>query len=143
MLKRWCTSAFLYGSGEILCDKISKRDPDTARTTRTVVFGATGDAICLRAFHKVVDTHIKFPFVRMLSEQLLYSPFSNMSYLTIVKQGFDWNLSEFVTVYKNDCMYWPFVSYIGYKFVPFHIRYAYVSTASLVWNTWRSGLVRN
>ena len=105
--------------------------------------GATGDAVFLRAFHRTVERRLPSPFLRMVAEQALYSPPSNAAYLTVARGGLDWTAQDWWRVYRNDCAFWPFASFVGYRFVPFSIRYLYVSFASLVWGAWRSALVPN
>lgn len=105
--------------------------------------GATGDAILLRGFHGIVEQRVPSPFLRMLTEQLVYSPLSNGAYLTVARGGMDWTFKDWWRVYRNDCAFWPVASYVGYRFVPFQVRYMYVSGCSLLWGTWRSALVSN
>ena len=103
--------------------------------------GACADVFCLRQFHFFVETNLSSPVKRMLAEQLVYSPLSNAGYLYLAK-GSEWSLDEWAKVYMRDWSFWPLASYVGYRFVPVHSRYLYISFATLAWNSWRSMLVK-
>jgi hypothetical protein len=138
MLKRWVACASIYGSGEVLCNYLTKREHDAERTSRVVIWGATVDSVFLRGFHHLVERRLPNPVLRVACEQLCYSPLSNAAYLTNVKQGFSWSIDDWVRLYSRDCLFWPGVSYMGYRLVPLRVRFLYISTASLAWNVWRS-----
>lgn len=141
MWQRWLACAGIYSGGELICNYITQRPRDYDRTLRIVAWGSTADSIFLRRFHHIVERRLPNPLLRMACEQLCYSPVSNASYLTIVKQGFSWTFDDWAHVYTHDCTFWPLVSFIGYRLVPLPARFLYVSTASLVWNVWRSANV--
>ncbi len=142
MLK-WCTSASVYALGEAIGAHIRKEPVDAHRLGRTVVSGATADTVFLRFFHKMVDKKLPAPLLRVVAEQAIYAPCSNAAYLTLAKGSFSWEYKDWETLYVRDCTFWPFVSYIGYRFVPLRTRWLYVSFATLGWNTWRSTVVQN
>lgn len=142
MWRRWCTCASVYLVGENIGAWLRDEPVDPTRVTRTTLVGATTDAFVLRSFHRVVDRRLPSPFLRMLAEQSMYAPLSNMGYLTLV-HGRQWEWDEWRRVYARDCLFWPVASYIGYRYVPFPQRYLYVSFATLVWTTGRSAWVHN
>lgn len=141
MIHRWLACAGIYASGEYICGKIKARNHSAERTARVVCYGATTDSIFLRRFHYIVERRIPNPLLRMACEQLLYSPVSNMSYLTVATGGFSWSFQDWARIYSADCMFWPFISFVGYRFIPVRVRFLYVSAASLAWNVWRSSNV--
>ena len=143
MLRRWFTSASIYLVGETVANWACDRPSDHGRTLRATAMGATGDAILLRGFQGIVERRVPNPLLRTMAEQLVYSPLSNGAYLTVARGGMGWTLKDWWRVYRNDCAFWPMASYIGYRFVPFHVRYLYVSGCSLLWGTWRSTIVSN
>ena len=140
--RRWCTCASVYLVGETAGAWLRDEALDPPRVARTTFVGATADALLLRSFHRAVDRRLPSPFRRMLAEQCLYSPLSNMGYLTLV-HGMKWEWEEWRRVYARDCLFWPVASYIGYRYVPFPTRYLYVSMATLVWTTGRSAIVKS
>ncbi len=141
MLLHWLACASIYGCGEIICNYTTHRSHDPNRTVRIVAWGATADSIFLRRFHHIVERRLPNPLLRMACEQMCYSPVSNASYLTIARQGLSWTFDDWARIYTRDCVFWPIVSYMGYRLVPLRARFLYVSTASLVWNVWRSANV--
>lgn len=141
MLQRWAASASVYVVAELLGARLESREPTKERVLSVAALGATGDALCLRGFHYAVDRCLPHPILRTLAEQALYAPVSNSSYLTIANRGLHWDFEDFKRLYVRDCAFWSVASYVGYSFVPFQVRYLYVSGSSLFWSTWRSSLV--
>jgi len=142
MMRRWVASASVYVVAEMLGAHIEGRQPTKERVVPVAMMGATGDALCLRSFHYAVERCLPHPILRTLAEQALYAPVSNTAYLTLAKRGLDWDFQDFKSLYLRDCAFWSVASYAGYSLVPFHVRYLYVSGASLLWSTWRSTLVK-
>lgn len=140
MLRRWLSSACVYVFGESTGACLDDRTLSLDRIATVATFGATADAVALRAFHVAVETRLPSPLFRMLAEQVMYAPFSNTAYLTMAKKT-DWTFDDFTRLYSRDCSFWSVASYVGYRYVPLRIRYLYVSGATLCWNTWRSSLV--
>ena len=83
MLRRWGASALIYTVGEIAGAALQQTPPDPHRVGRVAAVGAVGDAVCLRAFHAVVDRRLPNPVLRVACEQLCYAPFSTAGYLTV------------------------------------------------------------
>ena len=110
---------------------MDNRSPTLDRAT-VATFGATADAVVLRAFHTVVETRLPSPVFRMMAEQIMYAPFSNTAYLTMARR-FEWTFDDFVHLYSRDCGFWSVASYLGYRYVPLRVRYLYVSGATLCW----------
>ena len=142
MLRRWAASASVYVAAELLGARIENRTPTKERIVPVAMMGATGDALCLRGFHFAVDKYLPHPLLRTAAEQVMYAPFSNSCYLTLAKGHLDWTFDDFKQLYVRDAAFWTIASYTGYACVPFHIRYLYVSGASLLWSTWRSSIVQ-
>ena len=140
MFRRWLSSAGVYVLGESTGAWMDNRSPTLDRVATVATFGATADAVVLRAFHTVVETRLPSPVFRMMAEQIMYAPFSNTAYLTMARR-FEWTFDDFVHLYSRDCGFWSVASYLGYRYVPLRVRYLYVSGATLCWNTWRSSLV--
>ena len=141
MWRRWVASAAMYVVGETAGAYMDERSPEPLRLLSVAATGATADSVVLRAFHFAVEKRLPTPLLRTLAEQALYAPMSNAGYLTLAHGGWHWTRQEYAQLYLRDCSFWTGVSFIGYKFVPLHIRYLYVSGATLVWNSWRSSLV--
>ena len=144
MLLRWGLSFSIYGTAEILGAYVdpSDRVVNTRRAVTTAGLGAFADAFILRAFHMSIDRRIPSPLLRTLCDQATMAPMYNMGYLTIAR-GTQWNVKDFWHLYRRDCLFWPFASYIGYRFIPCNHRYLYVSGATLLWSTYRASLVRD
>ena len=136
--RRWLISASVYTVGECLACSLVPRPVDITRVFTVAVSGATADSIFLRTFHRTVDARLPSPIVRTLSEQCMYAPLSNAAYLTITHPH--WDVHDWWTLYSTDCMYWPVMSYIGYRYIEFNRRYLYVSMATVVWTTWRGSM---
>ena len=140
MLRRWFSSAAVYVFGESTGAYLDQRAPAASRVAAVATFGATADAVALRAFHVAVETRLPSPLFRMIAEQVLYAPVSNTAYLTLTKKT-NWTIDDFARLYSRDCGFWGVASYVGDRYVPLRVRYLYVSGATLCWNTWRSSLV--
>ena len=141
MLRRWAASASVYVTAELLGAYLENRTPTKERIVPVATMGATGDALCLRGFHYAADRLLPHPLLRTAAEQAMYAPLSNSCYLSLAKGGLDWTFDDFKRLYVRDAAFWTFASYAGYAWVPFHVRYLYVSGASMIWSTWRSTLV--
>ena len=137
---RWLSSAAMYLSAEYLAAHLQDKPPDKQRVARVTVAGATGDAVCLRAFHGVVDRRLPNPLLRTLAEQTLYAPWSTAGYLTVVRTNTQWTWDDFWMLYQRDMAFWGCTSFLGYRYVPRTSRFLYISTASAVFNTWRAML---
>lgn len=144
MLLRWGLSFSIYGTAEILGAYVDPPDRvvNTQRAVTTAGLGAFADAFILRAFHMSIDRRIPSPVMRTLCDQLMMSPMYNIGYLTIAR-GTKWNVQDFWELYRRDCLFWPFASYLGYRFISANHRYLYVSGATLFWSTYRASLVRD
>ena len=94
MLRRWLSSAGVYTLGESSGACLDDRTLSLDRIATVAMFGATADAVALRAFHVAVETRLPSPLFRMLAEQVRYAPFSNTAYLTMAKKT-DWTCDEF------------------------------------------------
>ena len=142
MLLRWGLSFSIYGTAEILGAYVdpSDRVANTQRAITTAGLGAFADAFILRTFHMAIDRRIPSPVIRTICEQATVAPMYNMGYLTIVRRT-EWNVQDFWQLYRRDCLFWPFASYLGYRFISANHRYLYVSSASLFWSTYRASLV--
>lgn len=133
----------MYVAGEIVGAHLSGEAPEPRRVVTVTALGATGDAVCLRAFHAVMDRRVPVAALRVVCEQVAYAPLSTGAYLSVVRGGWSsWDWDEFRTLYLRDMMFWSGTSYAGYRLVPLTHRYLFISAASLVWNTWRSALTR-
>lgn len=141
MALQWCLSAIMYGGGEVCSSILFSNSLSCDRLGKSILFGATTDALFLRHFHKIVDKKIPSPLFRMICDQTICAPLYNTGYLTLVK-GFSWKFDDFLQVYKRDIMFWPCVSFLGYRYIPTRQRYLYVSAMTMVWNTWRASLVQ-
>lgn len=138
---RWLASAGMYTIGEVTGARLQNHPPDPERVARVTVLGATGDAVCLRAFHGVVERRLPSPLFRTMCEQVCYAPLSTAGYLTVARGDWTWTRGEFVDIFQRDMAFWGCTSYVGYRFVPLGHRYLYISAASVVFNMWRASLV--
>ena len=135
-LKRWLLSAGIYCTSEIISQQIASNLENKKQdiSKQRIVIGATMDSFFLYNFHKIVDTTFSVAWKKGLTEQLVFSPFSNVVFLYFSN---NLSLNNFLSLYRDDCCFWPFASYIGYTFVGTKYRFVYASTCSLMWNNWR------
>lgn len=138
---RFGLSASMYAGGEVAADWWSHRRSDGRRVARVAVAGATGDALLLSQFHRVVDRRLPSPLARVIGEQLLYAPAADAAYLTLRHGSVGrWTWDEFRDVYAHDLAFWPAASWVGYRFVPLERRFLWVTACSLAWNTIRGSV---
>jgi hypothetical protein len=139
MFRRWLSSGAIYMGSEMLSSQITKKSLSKEDTTKVVVAGATADSILLRKFHFIIDKKFKSPLVRMTCEQIIVAPVYDSAYLMLRTNS--WSFNEWWKIYKTDCVFWPFASFIGYKYVKTNHRFLYVSSMSMLWNTMRSTMI--
>lgn len=106
------------------CDNAQKR----------ILFGSLVDSVLMRKFHKYVDSKAISSIQKMILEQVAVAPIVGSGFL-LLHDNFDiYNLRD---IYMDDCKFWPFASFLGYRFVSTHYRYLYTGTASVIWNNYR------
>ncbi|GFO37194.1 mpv17-like protein 2 [Plakobranchus ocellatus] len=123
---------------------------DLKRTGRMVVIG-----LALGPFnhfwYALLDKWVKGPGAQMVLkkiclDQAVAGPFFCSMFLsgtTILEGGGVENAKsevkeKFLKIYMVDWCFWPMAQFINFKFLPTKYRVAYVSTATLIWNSFLS-----
>lgn len=123
---------------------------DFERTGRMIIIGCALGPFN-HIWYAVLDKFIKGAsgkavFQKILCDQFIAGPFFCTTFLyglsilegkgtSGAKQ--EWK-DKFLEIYFVDWMFWPGAQYINFKFVPGKYRVAYVSTATLIWNSFLS-----
>ena len=122
----------IYTSAELLTFKV--RDDDITKSINRVLFGMTVDVLCMRNFHKRIDTFKLSSFQKTLIEQTTIAPTISACYLWLHD-----NLSEktFKSLYLSDICFWTPTSYLGYSLISTKKRYIYTGICSVCWANFR------
>eukprot|EP01126_Amoeba_proteus_P020927 TRINITY_DN2124_c0_g1_i3.p1 TRINITY_DN2124_c0_g1~~TRINITY_DN2124_c0_g1_i3.p1 ORF type:complete len:159 (-),score=23.61 TRINITY_DN2124_c0_g1_i3:146-622(-) len=121
------------------------------RTAHIFCFGFCVSAPVYHNWYRLVETQIPGKSVlqvikKVLADQTLMAPLviTTLFFSIGWRQGksFDqtwkkWQ-ADFIPTMKANYSVWPFVTFVGYKFVPIQIRVAYLSSVSLFWNVYLS-----
>jgi hypothetical protein len=94
-------------------------------------------------------------FFKIIADQIAYAPTAIIlffSYSTFLESEELTNnflnktknklKSEFLTTYAADCVMWPIVNFVNFRFVAIPYRPTFVGSAQLFWQTYMSKTVR-
>ncbi|XP_059153163.1 mpv17-like protein 2 isoform X3 [Physella acuta] len=155
LLSNVVTCGALMGVGDALVQSMNivqsdKQKPikfDFPRTGRMILIG-----FCLGPFNhywyaildKVIKgTSGKAVVQKILCDQVIAGPFFCTTFLFglsflegkgLEESYKEWK-SKFLHIYFVDWMFWPAAQSVNFRFVPGQFRVAYVSSATLIWNS--------
>ncbi|KAH9504151.1 hypothetical protein Btru_065115 [Bulinus truncatus] len=151
------TCGTLLGIGDALVQgmniavtKDRKEKFDFARTGRMIIIGLSLGPFN-HYWYAILDKVIKgnsgkAVFHKILCDQIIAGPFFCTTFLCGLsllegkgKEGAikEWK-DKFLGIYFVDWMFWPAAQFVNFKYVPGKFRVAYVSTATLIWNSFLS-----
>ena len=88
--------------------------------------------------------------VKVVLDQLVYAPFSIGVFFSVASCGKGGNLQSiysnlkekteesFIETWAADCMVWPLVNFLNFRFIPIYMRPTFVGCAQLMWQTYLS-----
>lgn len=101
---------------------------------KRILFGSFVDSVLMRKFHTYIDTKAISSVQKMILEQVTIAPLVGSGFLLLHNNFSVYNLKD---IFMDDCKFWPFASFLGYRFVSTNHRYLYNGFASVIWNNYR------
>ncbi|KAJ6147211.1 hypothetical protein N7497_009193 [Penicillium chrysogenum] len=127
------TSAFLFGSGDVLAqqavDRKGLQKHDFARTGRMALYGGAVFGPAATTWFGMLQRHVVLKgtasttAARVAADQVFFAPVQLTCFLSsmAIMEGVDpverWQ-TAFVPAYKANLMVWPFVQGVNFTFVP-------------------------
>lgn len=132
----YARSMFIYTTSEIISYKTKDKDSslEPKASLNRILFGSFVDVVVMRNFHRFVDSKSLSTIQKTVLEQIAIAPSIGLSFL-ILHNNF--STSNWVSIYMDDCKFWPIASFIGYSFVSTERRYLYSGCCSVIWNNYR------
>lgn len=87
---------------------------------------------------------------KVILDQLIYAPFSIGVFFSVASYSKGGNLDSmylnlkekteesFIDTWAADCMVWPLVNFVNFRFIPIYMRPTFVGFAQLMWQTYMS-----
>ena len=122
----------IYASAELLTFKV--REDDITKSLKRILFGMTVDVLCIRSFHKKIDTFKLSSFQKTLIEQITIAPTISTCYLLLHD---NFNEKTFKSLYLSDICFWSPTSYLGYSLIGTKKRFIYTGICSVCWANFR------
>jgi hypothetical protein len=144
-------SCCLAGTSDYIAQKFVQghQTLDTQRTQHMVTYACT-TAPLWHLWYKLVDHLIKpsRTWLKVVLDQTTVTPLDYIGFFAVFNyvkgDTIEECISELNRVYFKalipDTMFWPLVSFIGYKWVPLHYRFVYFQFLELVWDIFLSNL---
>ncbi|CAI7586734.1 unnamed protein product [Penicillium palitans] len=147
------TSAFLFGSGDVLAqqavDRKGLQKHDFARTGRMALYGGAVFGPVATTWFGILQRHVVLKgtasttAARVAADQVFFAPVQLTCFLSsmAIMEGVDpveRLKTAFVPAYKANLMVWPFVQGVNFTFVPLELRLLFVNVISLGWNCFLS-----
>lgn len=148
-----------FSGGNLVSQIITEEAPvNYNRVIETGILGVGMNSIALYGWYRFLDrvlgsgTHMKGVVLKCMADQVFYAPFSIMSFFSYAAYTENKNVrylwTEFIekvrtsllTVWIADCCMWPTVNFIGFRFIPTHIRPTYVCMAQFIWQVYLSSV---
>ncbi|EIJ88377.1 uncharacterized protein NEPG_00153 [Nematocida parisii ERTm1] len=85
---------------------------------------------------------VKIAFYKMLFDQLVWSPIGTFMFIFVASLVDSSNFGlrkvviDYFTILFDSYKIWPVLQMINFLFVPLEMRVLFISTASLIWNTY-------
>uniref|UniRef100_A0A0B6YBP3 Mpv17-like protein 2 n=1 Tax=Arion vulgaris TaxID=1028688 RepID=A0A0B6YBP3_9EUPU len=145
----------LLGVGDCVVQRINmfsnkEQRYDFSRTGRMIIIGF-GLGPFNHYWYALLDRMIKGStglsvIKKIACDQLVAAPFFCTSFLSglalLEGEGIDGAKTEmkdkFLKIYMFDWTFWPLAQFVNFRFVPGNLRVVYVSSATLLWNSFLS-----
>lgn len=130
---------------------------DITRSIKTGTLGIFMNGIMLHYWYRSLDLLFGNSMKRMSSvvlkvvlDQLVYAPFSIGVFFSVASYGKGGNLNSmylnlkekteesFIDTWAADCMVWPLVNFLNFRYIPIYMRPTFVGFAQLMWQTYMS-----
>ncbi len=151
LLTNVALSCCLAGTSDYIAQKFIQghQTLDTQRTRHMVTYSCT-TALLWHLWYKLVDQYIKPSqvWLKVILDQTTVTPLDYIGFFAIFNYAkgdtIEECISELNRVYLKalipDTLFWPFVTFMGYKWVPLHYRFVYFEFLGFVWDTFLSCL---
>ena len=107
---------------------------DNENAPQRILFGSFVDSVLMRRFHRFIDLRPLSSLQKMTLEQLTIAPLVGSGFLLLHD---NFTMKNLGNIFLDDCKFWPFASFLGYRYVSTHYRYLYIGFASIIWNNYR------
>jgi hypothetical protein len=160
MLSNSCTGFLIFTSGDLCSQYFKDNSLEKINFNRVLQTGSIGifmNGIMLHYWYRSLDrlfgtsmTRYGGVILKVIIDQVVYAPFSIGVFFsvasiskggdanTIIKRLQDKTNESFVETWAADCMLWPAVNFLNFRFVPIHLRPTFVGFAQLMWQTYMS-----
>ena len=142
------------GIGDILSQQITKTKEDKWDYLRTLRMSFTGMVLmgpCLYFWHKGLEKYCRFEgtkgaLQKLALDQFLYAPTMLCSVLILLGnlEGKDWKHIKhsislgYFTILKTNYLFWPFVNFANFRFIPYIYRTVFINCAGICWSVYLS-----
>ena len=144
-------SCCVAGSSDYIAQRFvqGSRTLDTQRTRHMVTYCCT-TAPLWHLWYNMVDRYIKPSkvWLKVFLDQTTVTPLDYIGFFAVFNyvkgDTIEECISELNRVYFKalipDTVFWPFMTFLGYKWIPLHYRFFYFEFLGLVWDTFLSYL---
>lgn len=159
MLANSCTGFIIFTSGDICSQYIKNSEIkiNYHRAFQTGTLGIFMNGIMLHYWYRSLDyvfgtSMNKYGGVilKVIMDQLVYAPFSIGVFFSVASIGKGGDMEtiyermkiktkeSFLDTWAADCMVWPLVNFLNFRFIPIQMRPTFVGFAQLMWQTYMS-----
>lgn len=117
---------------------------DTERTRHMVTYGCT-TAPLWHAWYNLVDHYIKSSrvWLKVVLDQTTATPLDYLGFFAVFNFVRGDSLEEcilelnrvYLKAFLPDTVFWPAVTFVGYKWLPLHYRFVYFEFLEFFWDT--------
>jgi len=162
------TGLLTFGCGDLVSQGISKpkskvldvESYDFHRVVHTAALGAVMNGMTLFSWYSFLDRALgtcmkskSTVFLKMAADQIFYAPLAIAAFFmssSVYRSNYNSEKSvpmfegmmsdSFLSTYGADCSVWPALNFITFRYVPLHMRPAFVSCCQLVWQSYMSSV---
>mmetsp|Transcript_26203 Transcript_26203/g.38819 ORF Transcript_26203/g.38819 Transcript_26203/m.38819 type:complete len:231 (-) Transcript_26203:312-1004(-) len=164
ILANSCSGFGTFAVGDILSQMVAQSSEgnnsatiDVMRAVRTGTVGVLMNGFMLHFWYRSLDRifgsamkNVKMVVFKCFVDQLVYAPFSIgvfFTYASINRGGSIGDIYDTMTKKSNesfletwaaDCMIWPWVNFLNFRFVPIYMRPTFIGMAQVMWQTYLS-----
>ena len=140
-----------YGGGDIIAQLHSSDSYSWKNTAVICTLGGITTTAILPWWFRTLD-HVfgksmldkRIVIAKMLSDQAFYAPFSvslfvfTQAELCKVPAAQAMSRQELIHLWLADCLIWPFINWVNFRYVPLGFRPPYVACCQLLWQAFMS-----
>jgi hypothetical protein len=162
MLCNSCTGLMIFTSGDVLSQYIKNNyqwnhQINFSRALQTGTLGIFMNGLMLHYWYRSLDylfgssmKHYGGVLVKVAMDQIVYAPFSIGVFFSMasISKGGDSAMicdrlkektqESFLDTWAADCLVWPLVNFLNFRFIPISLRPTFVGAAQLMWQTYMS-----